>query len=221
MFPNYLNCDEEMLNETTQSQIKSVYYSDNYLNMEPGNLHLPPDSAKMETKVMKKFESCLEKAQPFHISSFEQIGLHDPFPSEPKDMEDFVYPQAVDDLAYPKDAYKKGQSPHVLYFPSKRLMFKIMRACIGVTSSKDLWFNRLEKYTKVCNHSIKDKRKTFKDSKSSGKGKNQTKKQKTLPNKNKSKEKQKEKDDLDLIDKEAMGTAVEKQKTIVKNDFEK
>ena len=36
---------------------------------------------------------------------------------------------------------KKVRSVYVLALPSEQLMFNIIRACVGVTEIKDLWFN--------------------------------------------------------------------------------
>lgn len=95
-----------MLIENTQNQIRSIYYTDAFMNMEVGTLHLPEDWTCIESKIIGKFSNVLEKAHPFHISSFEQIGMHDPYPQEPKDIDEFVVPLTEEDLAYPKSAYK-------------------------------------------------------------------------------------------------------------------
>ena len=44
------------------------------------------------------------------------------------------------------DCYK---SPIPQIFPSRLVMFKIMRACIEITDSEDLWYNHLQKKSKV------------------------------------------------------------------------
>lgn len=49
----------------------------------------------------------------------------------PKDDLDFVYADS---------RYRKDNSPNCIYIPSRKVMLKIMRACIGVTEEKDLWF---------------------------------------------------------------------------------
>ena len=66
--------------------------------------------------------------------------MFDPFPSEPVET-DFHIPVAEDDMVYRLDRYKPENSPVVTYFPSKLVLFKLMRACIGIDSEKDLWFN--------------------------------------------------------------------------------
>ena len=52
----------------------------------------------------------------------------------------FRIPITDEDLVYRVNRYTKGNSPNTLYFPSKMMLFKMMRACIGVTDPKDLWF---------------------------------------------------------------------------------
>ena len=37
------------------------------------------------------------------------------------------------------------RSPFSRYIPSRALMFKLMRACIGITNIEDIWYLKLEK----------------------------------------------------------------------------
>ena len=53
---------------------------------------------------------------------------------------DFAVPHTQEDLVYRGDRYVKGTSPYVIYYPSKLMLFKLMRACIGVEREEDLWF---------------------------------------------------------------------------------
>ena len=50
-------------------------------------------------------------------------------------------PRHTKDLVYPKNRYVEDQSPLLVYLPSRKIMFQIMRACIGVSHVEDLWFN--------------------------------------------------------------------------------
>lgn len=52
----------------------------------------------------------------------------------------FYIPKSDEDLVYRASRYVKSCSPHSIYFPSKRVLFKIMRACIGVQDPQELWF---------------------------------------------------------------------------------
>ena len=45
------------------------------------------------------------------------------------------------DLVYARSRLEQDFSPLVVYLPTKQLMFKMMRACSGCFSDKDLWFN--------------------------------------------------------------------------------
>ena len=47
--------------------------------------------------------------------------------------------EEAQDLIYHIDRYWKDTSPMCVYIPSKEVIFKMMRACIGCTSVKDLW----------------------------------------------------------------------------------
>ena len=67
--------------------------------------------------------------------------MPDPFAEEAVDH-DFIPPKEYTDLVYSMSRYVKGESPKCIYFPSRKLMFKMMRACIGITKEDDLWFNQ-------------------------------------------------------------------------------
>lgn len=89
------------------------------------------------------------------IKRFEDIGWVDPFPDDCLDVnyvtEDDEYtsgggdgpgpciPADKDAYAYAESRLIKGFIPTVIYVPSEEMMFKMMRACIGVTDKKDLW----------------------------------------------------------------------------------
>ena len=44
-------------------------------------------------------------------------------------------------LVYRRIVFDQPHSPACIYLPSKAVIFKLMRACIGVESPRDLWFN--------------------------------------------------------------------------------
>ena len=88
----------------------------------------------------------------YFIKRFEDIGWIDPFPDDPMDVSyetpsevsggDGPGPRIPEDIstyAYAKSRLIEGFVPTVVYEPSKEIMFKMMRACIGVTDKKDLW----------------------------------------------------------------------------------
>ena len=79
--------------------------------------------------------------------TFWSIGMADPFPDETTMMdsenqilgnEEFT----ADNLIYPEYKYRKDECPACIYVPSRPLLLKILRACMGCSSSKDLWFNK-------------------------------------------------------------------------------
>ena len=43
---------------------------------------------------------------------------------------------------YAQSRYNKEYSPFQIYIPKTDLMFKMMRACVGVKQPRDLWFNQ-------------------------------------------------------------------------------
>ena len=73
------------------------------------------------------------------IHSFNQINMQDPFPSENKDIT-FTKPQSINSLVYKQNRYKEGASPQCVYLPSRAVLFSIMRACIKMTNTDELWF---------------------------------------------------------------------------------
>ena len=43
-------------------------------------------------------------------------------------------------LIYAKTRFIEGESPKPIFIPSRRMMLKIMRACVAVDDEKDLWY---------------------------------------------------------------------------------
>ena len=68
--------------------------------------------------------------------------MFDPFPEEPMETE-FAIPTSEGDLVYRSDRYIDGQSPKCIYIPSKLILWKMMRACLDIKDTKDLWFKQL------------------------------------------------------------------------------
>ena len=64
--------------------------------------------------------------------------MQDPFPDSY--APEFKGPKNVCDLVYSKSRYNADQSPNCIYFPSRYLMFKMMRACVDVNKKEDLWY---------------------------------------------------------------------------------
>jgi hypothetical protein len=46
------------------------------------------------------------------------------------------------DLVYNLNNLTCGYSPQCLLIPTNEVMFKLMRACVGIHSVQDLWFNQ-------------------------------------------------------------------------------
>lgn len=94
------------------------------------------------------------------INTFDAVAIQDPFSHEvapkqmtgedtPKNMHDIggngkscAIPKKIDDLVYAKTRYIPNFAPFCIYIPKTELMFKMMRACIGIKDPKDLWFNQ-------------------------------------------------------------------------------
>ena len=98
---------------------------------------MPPTEFSIPNKFLERKD--LGKTETYHIFSFEEIGMFDPFPNEHMDV-NFYVPTAENDLVYRGTRYVKGNSPNCIYFPCNKLLFKLMRACIGVTHPDFFWF---------------------------------------------------------------------------------
>ena len=110
-----------------------------YKSLAFESTQLPEAKYSFTEKQYKKFELALFPGGNFNVRTFDQVGMINPFPTEPKDV-NFKIPAAPLDLVYAKSRYFEGQSPPGLYIPSRKLMWKIMRACADVADEKDLWF---------------------------------------------------------------------------------
>ena len=79
----------------------------------------------------------------FLIDDCEEIGLKDPFPSEDDGPlnQIITVPEKASDFVYPIPRLVFGISPTTIFMPSKKILFKLMRACIAVSSVEELWIN--------------------------------------------------------------------------------
>ena len=83
----------------------------------------------------------------YTIHSFAQVGLHDPYFAE-NTGEAFAVPEQITDLVYHESRYIRGLSPSCIFIPSRKVLFKIMRACVLANGDEEeLWFNK----TSSCN----------------------------------------------------------------------
>jgi hypothetical protein len=65
-------------------------------------------------------------ANNYLINNFECIGWTDP-----NDMSETKLEMGPFDLVYPEERYVDDHSPFCIYIPSKPIMVKLMKACIG------------------------------------------------------------------------------------------
>ena len=69
--------------------------------------------------------------------------MQDPFPDNILEDDKVLQkslPIDYTNLVYHKSKYIKGNSPKCMYFPSRYIMFKLIRACVDVYTIKELWF---------------------------------------------------------------------------------
>ena len=102
---------------------------------------------KLDKNFVKRYEFN-QKNKEFQINSFQRIGWQDPFPQDTfmmgTDADTKFIQQMEQDLwtqVYPEERINGYNSPQVIYIPNKAVMFKIMRACIGVKTKDELWIN--------------------------------------------------------------------------------
>ena len=79
--------------------------------------------------------------------TFWAIGMADPFPDEftiiDKDSHLLGDEElTAEKLIYSAHKYKQGTYPRCIYMPTRPMMLKIIRACMGCLSVDELWFNR-------------------------------------------------------------------------------
>jgi hypothetical protein len=77
----------------------------------------------------------------FNINSFHKIGWADPFPEETYLMNNLIdiysnerIESNSNEFVYPKHRILSDKCPHPIYITNKALCFKIMRACISITT---------------------------------------------------------------------------------------
>ena len=86
------------------------------------------------------------------INTFEKVGLNDCFPNDkdscsrarPSDLElneDIVHDPLYTYLYPETQMNSELYPPHQFFIPSKTVMFKLMRSCIGVKFAGDLWID--------------------------------------------------------------------------------
>ena len=90
-------------------------------------------------------EFVIDKNLNYLIDDCEEIGIMDPFLEEDDSSCTHVkIPEHVSDFVYPISKLVYTLSPTTIYLPSKKILFKLMRACIEVHDVEHLWFNKKE-----------------------------------------------------------------------------
>ena len=139
MFPNpHSKHDPDCIIDLLEEKIHYLYNHDTDIKTPTNETFY---NAQLTFDFKKNFSMFYSKAFPFQISSFEQLGICDPFSEEKRDCV-LHNPMKYTDLAYDAKRYQEGESPKCIYFPSKFLLFNLMRASIDVSDETQLWFNR-------------------------------------------------------------------------------
>ena len=114
------------------------------------NSELPDDFAE-------NYDLTPEEHTTHRVTSFNQVGIEDPFPAEPYEFEEAINEICYEPTIQPDTEKLRWStlivdesrmnmdhcSPYCLYIPSRQILLKLMRACIDVKIESDLWFNRI------------------------------------------------------------------------------
>ena len=144
-YPNKVRHDPEEIRSIISDRLSKLYEqsSDKFFITE---------KTKSESVISKDFLKVYGLIEchykDYQINSFRSIGWADPYPNDDQfitgsldDGYNLRCPESPDDLVYQEQRYIKGNSPICQYIPRKEIMLKIMRACVGIKTPQDLWFN--------------------------------------------------------------------------------
>jgi hypothetical protein len=78
------------------------------------------------------------KPNSWNINSFKSIGWPDPFPDDYSSIEG-GYLKDRFKFVYQDHRYTPDHSPFMIYIPSRHVMVKLMRSCLGIQSLDEFW----------------------------------------------------------------------------------
>ena len=141
-FPSTLMYDAEQLEELILARVNQVY------SLEEGHAKEATkdgsDGLELPKNFLMLYDLCDLEPKMFNINSFQQIGMADPFPKEDVGFHAHI-PEAYSDHVYPEQRMCAGDgSPMCIYIPSDIITLKLIRACMGVKTPEELWFNKVE-----------------------------------------------------------------------------
>ena len=102
------------------------WINDHRINVEEQVKSTPYD---VNDRWYQRYKITNDSNKPSLIKSFYQIGMQDPFPNEKEDQSREL--SDADDV-YPAYKYIEGVSPNTVFIPCNKVLFKLMRACIGI-----------------------------------------------------------------------------------------
>ena len=85
---------------------------------------------------LKKYGLDCPQKHSYNINALEDIGWLDQFRESPLPMK-MIAPTS---LVYHKSRFEEDYIPRIVFIPNKKVMFTIMRHCLGVSQVEDLWF---------------------------------------------------------------------------------
>lgn len=129
------------------------------------NDQIPTDHTQENSKLPKDFlvkydlATKPEEMLPHHINCFHHMAMQDPFTDDHLHIKGSLHDfqvhvdeykeENINDveadpykLVYNSARYVHNMSPLCLYLPRKEILFKLMRACLGVRVMKDIWYER-------------------------------------------------------------------------------
>lgn len=161
-FPNKIKHNKNQLDELISEKTSFLYSK--IAKTKPTDETLK--SSKLRPDFFKHYVYFNQKEEAWAIQSFHQIGMCDPFNiSEEVDLKmqrqkekatnrnfknklgSMILHKVFDlkvesELLYAESRYVVGESPKPVYLPSRKMMFKLMRACLEVKEVSSLWFRR-------------------------------------------------------------------------------
>ena len=131
-------------------QFNNHYFSEIHLTKQPleKTIDLSTFSLDFEIAYGFSFENKKnKKMQPWRINTFWSLGLADPFPDETTIMEkekalDGEKQFTLEERIYPDSRYDPKEVPLMIYLPSRIMMWKMIRSCMGCKNVSELWFNQ-------------------------------------------------------------------------------
>jgi hypothetical protein len=131
MYSESDRCDKERCQELIARELRHIgkSYGQHEYELE---LRLPENQFELSDEFKKGFADILYDGQTHNITACERLGLPDPFPGEQSDAQKHTISPNPADRVYQGKSFASIKAPRLKYLPSRAIMLKLMRACIGL-----------------------------------------------------------------------------------------